>query len=388
MRDLSCLGCAEVPDGHTGPDPGPGIDDGQPAPGVATVKSPVVCSSLAIGIPQNETSMGQSTTSAHPAVTVVDISDLAAANAGMDLIELDGMSLQSLPLQAKRVIVRLDSATIVYHFTNLRLRTRTKTQKGLLAYVTFGPRTSGTVDGLQVRPGMLVIAEPETEAGFVANPGYESVSLMVPPDDIRDHLSARQREPDFRWPRGVEVLCTDPARARDLFRMGKRLATTACRNPAKFDDGRPERDAAEDELLEALLAAMGEADTLRPVGTERTRRGHTRIVRLSEQHLLSRAGERVHISDLCRAAGVSERTLECAFKEVMGLSPITYLNRLRLHRVRAALLAAEPGSTLISTEALKWGFWHFGEFSRAYKQCFGESPSVTLQRRRGHARSR
>ncbi|MDQ1246892.1 MAG: AraC family transcriptional regulator, ethanolamine operon transcriptional activator, partial [Actinomycetota bacterium] len=145
----------------------------------------------------------------------------------MDLIELDGMSLQSLPLQAKRVIVRLDSATIVYHFTNLRLRTRTKTQKGLLAYVTFGPRTSGTVDGLQVRPGMLVIAEPETEAGFVANPGYESVSLLVPPDDIRDHLSARQREPDFRWPRGVEVLCTDPARARDLFRMGKRLATTA-----------------------------------------------------------------------------------------------------------------------------------------------------------------
>ena len=140
-EDLSCLGCAEVPDGHTGPDPGPGIDDGQPAPGVATVKSPVVCSSLAIGIPQNETSMGQSTTSAHPAVTVVDISDLAAANAGMDLIELDGMSLQSLPLQAKRVIVRLDSATIVYHFTNLRLRTRTKTQKGLLAYVTFGPRT-------------------------------------------------------------------------------------------------------------------------------------------------------------------------------------------------------------------------------------------------------
>jgi AraC-like DNA-binding protein len=327
--------------------------------------------------------MGQSTTSAHPAVTVVDISDLAAANAGMDLIELDGMSLQSLPLQAKRVIVRLDSATIVYHFTNLRLRTRTKTQKGLLAYVTFGPRTSGTVDGLQVRPGMLVIAEPETEAGFVANPGYESVSLLVPPDDIRDHLSARQREPDFRWPRGVEVLRTDPARARDLFRMGKRLATTACRNPAKFDDGRPERDAAEDELLEALLAAMGEVDTLRPVGTERTRRGHTRIVRLSEQHLLSRAGERVHISDLCRAAGVSERTLECAFKEVMGLSPITYLNRLRLHRVRAALLAAEPGSTYVSTQALVWGFWHFGEFSRAYKRCFGESPLMTLRKRPG-----
>jgi AraC-like DNA-binding protein len=31
--------------------------------------------------------------------------------------------------------------------------------------------------------------------------------------------------------------------------------------------------------------------------------------------------------------------------------------------------------------ALNWGFWHFGEFSRAYKDCFGELPSVTLRRR-------
>ena len=59
--------------------------------------------------------MGQSTTSAHPAVTVVDISDLAAANAGMDLIELDGERRQILPwipqvvkkvdLQARRIEV-------------------------------------------------------------------------------------------------------------------------------------------------------------------------------------------------------------------------------------------------------------------------------------------
>jgi transcriptional regulator GlxA family with amidase domain len=31
--------------------------------------------------------------------------------------------------------------------------------------------------------------------------------------------------------------------------------------------------------------------------------------------------------------------------------------------------------------AVEWGFWHFGEFSRAYKECFGELPSETLRRR-------
>jgi transcriptional regulator GlxA family with amidase domain len=78
---------------------------------------------------------------------------------------------------------------------------------------------------------------------------------------------------------------------------------------------------------------------------------------------------------------VSERTLEYAFKETMGLTPVTYLTRLRLHRVRQALLAAAPGSTTVSIVALDWGFWHFGEFSRAYKECFGELPSDTLRRK-------
>jgi AraC-like DNA-binding protein len=51
-----------------------------------------------------------------------------------------------------------------------------------------------------------------------------------------------------------------------------------------------------------------------------------------------------------------------------------------LHRVRQALAAAKAESTTVSTEALNWGFWHFGEFSRAYKDCFGELPSDTLRR--------
>jgi AraC-like DNA-binding protein len=317
---------------------------------------------------------------AQPAVTVVDITDLTAASAGMDLLEQDAMQLQSMPLQARRVIVRLKSATVVYQSTNLRVRTRTRAHGGLLAYVTFGPRATGAVEGLLVRPGMMVVAEPDTEAGFVADPGWESITLLVPADDIREHLSARQREGEFRWPRGIEVLRTDPARARVLFRWGKRLTVTASRKPELFEDVRPERDAAQVELLELLLSAMRSSDTLEPFGAERTRQAQDRIVTIAEDYALHRAGERLHVSDLCRTAEVSERTLECAFKEVMGLSPMAYLIRLRLHRVRAALLAAEPGSTRVSVEALRWGFWHFGEFSRAYRRCFGELPSDTLRR--------
>jgi AraC family transcriptional regulator, ethanolamine operon transcriptional activator len=107
------------------------------------------------------------------------------------------------------------------------------------------------------------------------------------------------------------------------------------------------------------------------------------LVKNAEDYALSHAGEPLYVTDLCRAAAVSERTLEYAFKEVLALTPVAYLQRLRLHRVRQALLAVTPGSTTVSAEALNWGLWHFGEFARAYKECFGELPSETLRRSRG-----
>jgi AraC family transcriptional regulator, ethanolamine operon transcriptional activator len=76
---------------------------------------------------------------------------------------------------------------------------------------------------------------------------------------------------------------------------------------------------------------------------------------------------------------VSERTLQYAFKEVMGMTPVGYLTRLRLHRVRYALRTATQAWSTVTTEALRWGFWHFGDFSHAYKDCFGELPSDTLR---------
>ena len=324
--------------------------------------------------------MGFSTTSLQPTVTVVEISDLTAANAGLEVFQQDAMSLQPAPLRARRVIVRLASVIVVFHSTNRRVRARVRVPDGWLAYDTFGPRSSGTVEGIRVRPGMMVAAEPGTPVGFVAEPGYQSIAFFVRPDGLRQHLSARQRQDEFHLPRRVEVVSADPVLVQALFALGKRLVTTAVRRPRKFDVGRAERAAAEAELLEALLAATRNTVAIEPSGAERTRRARSRIVDAVERHVITHVGERVQVSDLCRVADVSERTLEGAFIEIMGMSPVAYLRRLRLHRVRAELLEAEPGSTRVSTVAVKWGFWHFGEFSRAYRRCFDELPSATLRR--------
>ena len=324
--------------------------------------------------------MKSPSTNDRPAVTVVEISDPADANAGIELIDMDAVQLQSVPFRARRVVVRAGAATVVFHSANLRIRTRTRVSKGQIAYDTFGPQSQGTVNGLPVRPGLMLAAGPEAEAGFVVDAGWESITILLPPQDIRDHLVARQREGEFRLPVGIEMLAASPAAASRLFDWGKQLTNTAAEQSDLFNERQDELLALQVDLTENLLDAIGTANVFEPGRSDRTQQKRSLIIKIAEEYALAQRGANLYVTDLCRVTGVSERALEYAFKEVMGLTPVAFLVRLRLHRVRHALLAAAPGSTTIATEALRWGFSHFGEFARAYNDCFGELPSDTLLR--------
>jgi AraC-like DNA-binding protein len=316
-----------------------------------------------------------------PAVTVVELTDPAIAGQGFELLEMDAVKLTSTPFRARRVVVRLEDGAVVYHSTNHRVRTRTKAQADRLAYVVFDSRVNGTMNGLPIRPELMLAVEPGTEVMFVTDAEWESITLLLPPADIRAHFRDRGREEDFRLPHGAEMLQADAAMVRQLFDWGKRLVDVAARQPALFNDRKDQRAAAQVEMVEALLATLGSTRGFESARADNVRQSQTLVVKAAEDYALAHVDERVYVTDLCRAAAVSERALEYAFKEAMGLTPVAYLVRLRLHRVRQALLAATHGSTTVSAVALDWGFWHFGEFSRAYKGCFGELPSDTLRRR-------
>jgi AraC-like DNA-binding protein len=315
-----------------------------------------------------------------PLVTVVEIRDPAAANAGIELIDLDAVQLQSMPLRARRVVVRTGATTIVFHSANLRLRTRTTISEGQVGYVTFGPRSRGTINGIPVRPGMMLAAAPQAAARFVVEADWESVTILLPPQDLLAHLAARRRDSGFHLPLGIETLAADPPAASRLFDWCKRLAEAALAQPILLNGGAEDYPALQIEVVEHLLAAIGDARALAPDRSERTRQRHSLIVKTAEEFALAQSGSNLYVSDLCHASGVSERTLEYAFREILGLTPMAYLTRLRLHRVRRALLLANPDSTTVATEALRWGFWHFGDFARAYHDCFAELPSETLAR--------
>jgi len=156
----------------------------------------------------------------------------------------------------------------------------------------------------------------------------------------------------------------------------------AVHKPSIFSDNEATRFVAQFELVEALLETLHTSEPVTHSRRDRTRQVYSQIIRTVESHLLSVPNERLSVTDLCQLSGVSERTLQYAFQEIMGMTPMAYLKRLRLHRVRETLCSSPQRSTRITLVAQEWGFWHFGEFSRDYRNCFGESPSRTLKDRR------
>lgn len=82
------------------------------------------------------------------------------------------------------------------------------------------------------------------------------------------------------------------------------------------------------------------------------------------------------ITDLAALAGVSVRSLQYAFQERFGQTPMSYLRGVRLDRAHLDL-SADNGT--VSDIAHYWGFTNLGRFARAYQDRFGELPAHTRE---------
>ena len=102
-------------------------------------------------------------------------------------------------------------------------------------------------------------------------------------------------------------------------------------------------------------------------------------IQKARDYIDAHADEPPAIQDVCRAAGVSWRTLNYAFRETFGVTPKEYLQATRLDGVRKELHQRGP-SAKIADIANNWGFWHMGQFAADYRRQFGELPSETPKR--------
>ena len=244
-----------------------------------------------------------------------------------------------------------------------------------------GRNAVGTLNGIGLHSGVMVAVEPGEVAQLVVEKGYESVGYLVPPQQLRDALARWRNVGLVRLPKGIEIRAADPGATKRFFNLGKRIATAAARSPEGFNASSEIRATARRQIIERLFsAAEKDLAAYQPTREDRRRQAYDQIVQIAEHHVMENPDQPGSVYDLCQAAGVSERTLQYAFKKVMGMSPTTYLTRLRLHYACDELRRHHPRSTTVSKVAMRWGFWHWGDFARVYREYIGELPSETLRK--------
>jgi AraC family ethanolamine operon transcriptional activator len=226
--------------------------------------------------------------------------------------------------------------------------------------------------GTPLAPGELVRIEEPWE--LACSGAVELVAFAVDRARLRD-VEARLAGGE----RGPAPTGNARARVEAADRLGdrlRRLLGVVGSSPLAS----PALAAAEADLFH--LAAALERGVHEPVerAAPATRR---RAVRRVEEYLDADREATPSIAALCAVAGVSERTLEYAFREQLGMTPVRFLKLRRLNRVRRELLDAAAGAAGVAAAAQRAGVYDLGRFAGEYRQLFGELPSQTLRRARG-----
>ena len=103
-----------------------------------------------------------------------------------------------------------------------------------------------------------------------------------------------------------------------------------------------------------------------------TSRSFLRLARVL-QHIEIHYADDLKLEDLAKIAGMSIRTLQRCFQETFAMSPIHFLNRLRVGNACKELLRS---NSTITEVAERVGILDSNYFSRLFQQLVGISPSA------------
>jgi AraC-like DNA-binding protein len=109
-------------------------------------------------------------------------------------------------------------------------------------------------------------------------------------------------------------------------------------------------------------------------------RGLARIVARARAFIHEHLDQPLSIEKIASAAATSHRTLHRAFQVVLDETPYSYVQKLRLNRIRHDLVTDADAAWTITSAAHRWNITELGRFAAWYRDLFGELPSQTLMR--------
>jgi AraC-like DNA-binding protein len=285
------------------------------------------------------------------------------------------------PFQATMNAVRLRDVTLAYlDFHAATALVFARTGEHYTVHMPMSGRATCTYDGegVEAVSYLALVVNPGTQLSMAMD--FDSPQLIV-----RVEVQALERQlarmlgrtvtrpvvfepamdlttdPAVRWHGAIQLLSSEVMTPRSLIQQGIGAGPI------------------EELVISSLLWVQPNTFHVDLMADASRRRGLTvrRAIAYIEEHL----SWPISLTDIAQALDVSVRSVQKAFHDDLGTTPMRYVLDRRLERVRAALADALPSDGVTVTEiAERWGFGHLGNFSVIYRRRFGESPSDTLRR--------
>ena len=228
--------------------------------------------------------------------------------------------------------------------------------------------------GQVIGPEIFACGCPGSETHFAIPKDSRHLVILIP-----DHLMR-----SYFGKEAIEAVLANQRHHLDGIRQGastlipgmNRMLDSYQKRPELLSDVQ-ERQAIESQLL-AEVAKIFPPDTgkaHRP-GPKPRREAFRRAIELGDG-----LKQRITVPEFAALTGVSQRTLELAFQETLGISPRRYLRWHRMQNVHRELQTKDAESASVTEVAAHWGFSELGRFAVEYKRLFDVSPSVTLRNR-------
>lgn len=243
------------------------------------------------------------------------------------------------------------------------------------ALFMFATRTgpSWFTGATEILPGAIVRFGKEDQSFQRSTGRFEFGAASMSIDEI-EAIGATYGAGDFKPRRNTLITTPTPAAMVRLQSIHALAGELAEHEPEVI--GVPQ---AARGLEQAVLAAL--ADCLHTPGNDGRGLGsHHRntIMRRFYALLEAHPDGVLHTLEICKAIGVSNRTLTTCCNEALGMSPRRYLKLRQLNLARRALRQAGPMARTVTEIATEHGFWDLGRFAAAYRELFDELPSKTL----------
>ena len=182
------------------------------------------------------------------------------------------------------------------------------------------------------------------------------LDLIMPELDGFSVLEAmREKEATRDIP--VIVVTGQVLTEREIARLSRGVATVLAKGLFSFEETLSHVDAALERTCDLSAQAQ-------------------RLVRQAMAYVHEHYADPIHRADLAHHVALSEDYLTACFRKELGVTPIAYLNRYRVHQARQLL--ADTSKT-VTEIALSVGFSDSSYFSRVFRREVGLSPEAYRQ---------